>query len=396
MNKNITHIKPIIEPEIKQYQISKIKKIEPYHDMYYMHINLEPNFIYKKVKLDNPSNIEKAKNYDDIPDGVTFENKLPDAYYQYKFKNKKSIDFQLSNIEAQNDIPNELNYLVMNEATNIPIPELKRENLDRENHLKILLAKHERKQSKYTDTTTNLIKDKDTHVYNKRKDHIKKDYIVTRPSTYVVNKPVIKPVSTTAPIIAPITAPIIAPVIAPVIAAPATIQPLIIPTSPSKRMLVHSPSQSRQASPPKIMLTSQPSQTVQKSSKSKQAIAQTNLPSPRQKQTVSIAKKVNEIPTLQNIYPPTPEIFGKSDILDSSTNLPEPPIKGRGRPAAKQHDNETTEQYNARILRNEKAVTSRKAKSALKKFTPDAATKLMERYIKLFGDRPLIQKVQKY
>ena len=94
----------------------------------------------------------------------------------------------------------------MNEATNIPIPELKRENLDRENHLKILLAKHERKQSKYTDTTTNLIKDKDTQVYNKRKDHIKKDYIVTRPSTYVSGKPIIKPVMP-APIIPVIPAP---------------------------------------------------------------------------------------------------------------------------------------------------------------------------------------------
>ena len=247
-------------------------------------------------------------------------------------------------------------------------------------------------------------KDLDNQIYNSGVKRVKQKYNLTRPSTYA-NKPIIKPVSVAAPITAPIAqvtpAPITAPITAPiaqVASVAAAIQPIIIPTSPPKRMLVHSPSQSRQASPPKIMLTSSPSQIVQKSSKSKQAIAQTNLPSPRQKQTVSIAKKVNEIPTLQNIYPPTPEIFGKSDILDSSTNLPEPPIKGRGRPAAKQHDNETTEQYNARILKNEKAVTTRKTKAqnALKNFNTDQATKLLERYNKLFGDRPLIQEVQKY
>ena len=40
MNKNITHIKQIIEPEIEQYQVSKIKKIEPYHNMYDVIYNL--------------------------------------------------------------------------------------------------------------------------------------------------------------------------------------------------------------------------------------------------------------------------------------------------------------------------------------------------------------------
>ena len=60
MNKNITHIKPVIESEIKQYKIDKIKRIEPYHDMYDMHIKLKSNFISQKVKIDNSNNIEKS------------------------------------------------------------------------------------------------------------------------------------------------------------------------------------------------------------------------------------------------------------------------------------------------------------------------------------------------
>ena len=371
MQHNKTHIKPVVEPEITQYNISKIKKIEPYHDNYDMHITLSDNFSHSKIKLSNPVNIEKAKSYDNIPSSITFENIIPDAYYQYQLKNKTSKDFMLSNLKAENDIPSDINYLVMNQETKIPLDTLKRENLDREAHLKILLTKHERKQSKYTDTTNILQKDLDNQIYNSGVKRAKQKYNLTRPSTYA-NKPIIKPVSIkTAPIaqVTPIAQ--VAPVAS--VAPVAAIQPIIIPTT--------TPATTIQTSPPKIMLTPPPSQIVQKSSKSKQAVAQTNLPSPRQKQ------KVNEI-------------FVKSDILDSSTNLPDPSIKGRGRPAAKQHDNETPEQYNARLLRNEKAVTTRKTKTkaqnALKNFNTDQATKLLERYNKLFGDRPLIQEVQKY
>ena len=145
MEHNRTPIKPIIEPELQYYKIEPIKRIEKYTNTYDFKISLQSNFYNSKIKLDNPSNVQFSKKYDDIPENISFINKTPDAYYQYKLKNKKSSDIVLSNLESQHDVPNELNYLIMNEETQIDIPTLKRENLDRENHLKILLANHEKK-----------------------------------------------------------------------------------------------------------------------------------------------------------------------------------------------------------------------------------------------------------
>ena len=97
---------------------------------------------------------------------------------------------------------------------------------------------------------------------------------------------------------------------------------------------------------------------------------------------------------MQNFYPkPSDIIYGKSPISDKSNilsisdptqNLPEPPIKRRGRPAAKQHDYETPEQYNARTSKNVKAVIARKRiKERLKEFNVIKAKELEERLIKL-------------
>ena len=216
MQRNKTHIQPIIEESITKYKIDKIKEIELYHDRYDINIKLCNDFKKTRVQLSNPINIEKSEIYDEIPDGVTFKNTKVPAYYQYKFKNKTSNDFLLSNLDAQNDIPNELNYLVMNEQTDLPIPELKRENLDREQHLKQLLSKHERKQSKYTDTTPILQIENDDQIYNRKLNKTNIHYEKSRPSTY--NKPIIRPVVTHTSV--PVPAPVIPVIPAPVIPAP--------------------------------------------------------------------------------------------------------------------------------------------------------------------------------
>ena len=106
---------------------------------------------------------------------------------------------------------------------------------------------------------------------------------------------------------------------------------------------------------------------------------------------------------MQNFYPPTPDVYGKSPISDKSNissisdpmqnmqNIPIPPEllkeikgKGRGRKAAAQKGNESIDEYNARILKNEKAVITRqRIKERLQEFNVLKAKELTERLIKL-------------
>ena len=176
-------------------------------------------------------------------------------------------------------------------------------------------------------------------------------------------------------------------------------------------MLVNSPLQSRHATPqrkstpkrqgsPSLMQYTPITQVIEKSRQSAPIRSRQETPITVRQQTPLSTRKVTPIrsisPSLmQTSYPPTPtpNAYGKSPISDKSNilsisdptqNLPEPPIKRRGRPAAKQHDYETPEQYNARTSKNEKAVIARKRiKELLKEFNVIKAKELEERLTKL-------------
>ena len=255
-------------------------------------------------------------------------------------------------------------------------------------------------------------------LYQKRLNRTKKDYTLTRPSTYVVNKPVIKPVSTTAPII-PATAPVIpAPTPAPVIPASASapIEPAPAPAvSPPKRMLVNSPLQSRHATPqrkstpkrqtsPSLMQSTPTLQVIEKSRQSAPIRSRQETPITVRQQTPLSTRKVTPIrsisPSLmQTSYPPTPtpNAYGKSPISDKSNissisdpmqNIPVPPQKiddklasdklareklardkiEREKKTDERKPGESEENHKKRVKKNE----SRRIKSAQAKQNKDA------------------------
>ena len=365
MQRNKTPIQPIIEESITKYKIDKIKEIELYNDRYDINIKLCNDFKKTRVQLSNPINIEKSEIYDEIPDGVTFKNTKVSAYYQYKFKNKTSNDFLLSNLDAQNDIPNELNYLVMNEQTDIPIPELKRQNLDREQHLKQLLSKHERKQSKYTDTTPILQIENDDQLYNRKLNKTNIHYEKSRPSTY--NKPVIRPV-TTGPVPTPVPViPVPVPVI-PVIPAPVPVPvPVPVITKVTKIPKTSPP----KTSPPKILLLSPPSTIIQSKSTPRKRDQSPTLMSPisenktkiKRSQSAKITKLNLPIPPTyieldKTKLPPSPPLQTFYEKTNEDTGNIENPIK-RGRKAKIQGISETNDEYNKRQNTNAAAVIYR-------------------------------------
>ena len=129
------------EPEIYKYKMDKITYTKPNYDKYDMNINLYSKFKNENIKLYENKNYNASKIYDNVDESL-LKNKLPSAYYQYKLKDINSSKMLLNNLETNANIPNELNLLRLNEETGYTIPELKRDNIDRQNALNSVLTNY--------------------------------------------------------------------------------------------------------------------------------------------------------------------------------------------------------------------------------------------------------------
>ena len=137
------------EPELLKYKMDKITYSKPNYDKYDMHINLYSKFKNANIKLNENENYNASKKYDGVVNGLV-KNEIPSSYYQYKMKDKNSSKMLLNNLETSANIPNELNLLRLNQETGYTIPELKRDNIDRQHALNSVLDNY-LKDSKYKD-----------------------------------------------------------------------------------------------------------------------------------------------------------------------------------------------------------------------------------------------------
>ena len=189
------------EPELYKYKMNKITYTKPNYDKYNMHINLYSKFKNENIKLNENENYNASKKYDGVVNGLV-ENKLPSSYYQYKLKDINSSKMLLNNLETNADIPNQLNLLRLNEQTGYTIPELKRDNIDRQNALDTVLDNYLNKKNNYTSKTTDEIKKKDIENKDKKILRINNTPYYTTPSSLhkkiIINPAVIPTVTATA------------------------------------------------------------------------------------------------------------------------------------------------------------------------------------------------------
>ena len=176
------------EPEIYKYKMDKITCTKPNYDKYDMNINLYPKFKNENIKLYENDNVDASKKYDNVDESLV-KNKLPSAYYQYKLKDINSSKMLLNNLETNADIQNELNLLRLNEQTGYTIPELKRDNIDRQNALDLVLSNYLNKKNDYTSKTTDETKEKDKEYKDKKISRINNTPYFTKPS--LLNKKII-------------------------------------------------------------------------------------------------------------------------------------------------------------------------------------------------------------
>ena len=189
------------EPELYKYKMDKITYTKPNYDKYDMNINLYSKFKNENIKLFENDNVKESKKYDNVDESLV-ENKLPSSYYQYKLKDINSSKMLLNNLETNADIPNQLNLLRLNEQTGYTIPEIKRDNIDRQNALDSVLDNYLNKKNNYTSKTTDETKEKDIEYKDKKILRINNTPYYTTPSSLhkkiIINPAIIPTVSATA------------------------------------------------------------------------------------------------------------------------------------------------------------------------------------------------------
>ena len=191
------------EPELLKYKIDKITYTKPNYKKYDMHINLYSKFKYENIKLNENENenYNASKKYDGVVSGLV-ENKLPSSYYQYKLQNIDSSKMLLNNLETNADIPNQLNLLRLNEKTGYTIPEIKRDNIDRQNALNSVLDNYLNKKNNYTSKTSDETKEKDIKYKDKKIIRINNTPYNTTPSSLnkkiIINPAIIPTMSATS------------------------------------------------------------------------------------------------------------------------------------------------------------------------------------------------------
>ena len=187
------------ESELSKYKMDKITYSKPIYDKYSMQIELYPKFKNQNIKLNENENYNASKKYDGVVDDLV-KNKIPSSYYQYKLEDKNSSQMLINNLETSENIPNELNLLRLNQETGYTIPELKRDNIDRQNALNLVLDNYLNKKNNYTSKTTDETKEKDIKYKDKKVLGINSTPYYTTPSTLNKKKMIINPAGNVSPV----------------------------------------------------------------------------------------------------------------------------------------------------------------------------------------------------
>ena len=282
----------------------------------------KPAFVVKTSYNGNKYNLERKP----IDHTIHYRSKqfIPDSYYEFNLKNTDHKQMMKNNIETENDISNDFNIRTRQAESGQTIQEIKTEDQERAENLKLLLEQYNKVYDDY-DANNILFYDELPNKKNAVSDKLKElDNKYHKP---VINKAV------------------------------------------------------------EDVAFDKNVNTMKKILKGKL----TNDEIIHGKKIFYRLKNNDHKKEFNDGITDNIDKFNEALLKDEETakinKNKELPIKRRGRPAAKQHDYETPEQYNARLLRNEKSTKKSRLVSQ--------GTKLMKRYTNLFGNRPQKQELQK-
>ena len=140
------HSKPIDVHSYYKYKLEP--KIFDHNKGFIPKYDNKPAFVVESAYNGNKYNLDRPIN--DYTIHYKSKDFIPDSYYEFNLKNTDHKQMMINNLETENEIGNDFNRRLRQSESGQPIQELKTEDDERTENLKLLLEQFNRENSKIT------------------------------------------------------------------------------------------------------------------------------------------------------------------------------------------------------------------------------------------------------